>query len=61
MHKPLKLIQLSPNPHIHDIVFRLYILFVLIIDSFDVSMTVVFHPTHSLVPLHTQMIMGNFP
>ncbi len=24
-------------------------------------MTIVFHPTHSHVLLHTQMILGNFP
>ncbi len=30
-------------------------------DSFHVSMIVVLHPTHSPIPLHTQMIVGNFP
>jgi len=41
--------------------FRLCTKFNLTIDSFNVSMTVVLHPTHSLVPLHNQMIIGNFP
>jgi hypothetical protein len=31
------------------------------LDSFDVSMIMVLHPTHSLVLLRIQMIAGNFP
>jgi hypothetical protein len=31
------------------------------LDSFDVSMTMVLRPTHSPMPLHTQMTIGNFP
>jgi hypothetical protein len=31
------------------------------LDSLDKSMTTVLHPMHSHVPLHTQMILGNFP
>jgi hypothetical protein len=31
------------------------------LDSLDVNMIVVLHPTHSPMPLHTQMILGNFP
>ncbi len=31
------------------------------LDSFDVSMTMVLHPTHSLVLLHIQMIASTFP
>jgi hypothetical protein len=30
------------------------------LDSLDVSMTVVLHPTHSPMPLHIQMILGKF-
>jgi hypothetical protein len=39
----------------------MYTLFNPTLDSLDVNMVVVFHPTHSPVPLHTQMIIGNFP
>ncbi len=31
------------------------------LDSLDVSMVAVFHLMHSLVPLHIQMVLGNFP
>jgi hypothetical protein len=31
------------------------------LDSFDVNMTIVFHPTHSPMPLHIQMIINNDP
>jgi hypothetical protein len=41
--------------------FRLCALFNPTLDSLHVSMTTVFHPMHSLVPLHIQMILGNFP
>jgi len=30
------------------------------LDSLDVNMIAILHPTHSLMPLHTQMIVGNF-
>jgi hypothetical protein len=40
--------------------FWLCTLFDLILNSFDVSMIVVHHPTHSLVLLHTQMIISYF-
>jgi hypothetical protein len=60
MHKPLKVTYSSPNPHIHDLVFQLCAFFYPILDSLDVTMTEVLHPTHSFVPLHTQMIVGNF-
>jgi hypothetical protein len=60
MHKLLKVIEPSLNPQIHDLVFRMRTLFDPIVDSFEVSMNVVLHPTHSLMPLHTQMIIGNF-
>ncbi len=60
MHTPLKILSPSPNPHIHDHMFQLCTLFDPTLDSFDVIMTVVFHPTHSLLPLHIQMIVGNF-
>jgi hypothetical protein len=48
------------NPHIHDLVFQLCTLFDPTMDSLDVNMIVVFHPTHSLVPLHIQMIINIF-
>jgi hypothetical protein len=60
MHKPLKVIRPSPNPQIHDLEFRLYTLFDPTLDSLDVSMTMVLHPTHSHVLMHTHMIIGNF-
>jgi len=41
--------------------FRLSNLFDPTLDSLDVSMIVVLHPTCSPMPLHIQMIMGNFP
>ncbi len=41
--------------------FQLCILFDLTLDFLDVGMTMVFHPTYSPMPLHIQMIMGNFP
>jgi hypothetical protein len=53
MYKPLKVIWPSLNPHIHDLMFQLCTLFDPTLDSFDVSMNVIFHPTHSFVPLHT--------
>jgi hypothetical protein len=40
--------------------FWLCTLFDPILDSFDVSMITVFHPKHSPMPLHIQMIMVNF-
>jgi hypothetical protein len=40
--------------------FWLYTLFDPTLDSFDVSMIMVFHPTHSFMPLHIQMIMVIF-
>jgi hypothetical protein len=40
--------------------FRLCTLFDLTLDSLYVSMITVLHPTHSPMPLHIQMIMGNF-
>jgi hypothetical protein len=61
MHRPLKVIQPFPNPHIHDPVFWLCTLFDPTLDSINVSMIVVLHSTHSHVPLHIQMIIGNFP
>ncbi len=60
MLRPLKVIWLPLNPQIHDHVFQLCTLFNPTLDSLDVNMTVVLHPTHSHVPLHTQMIEGNF-
>ncbi len=60
MHRPLKVTWSSLNPHIHDPMFRLCTLFNPTLDSLDVNMIAVFHPTHSHVPLHTQMILGNF-
>jgi hypothetical protein len=53
--------NLSSNPQIHDLIFQLCTLFVPILDSFDVSMIMVFHLTHSPLPLHIQMIVGSFP
>jgi len=41
--------------------FRLCTLFDPILDSLDVNMTMVLHPTHSPMRLHIQMIVGNFP
>jgi hypothetical protein len=61
MHKPLKVIRSFPDPHIPDLVFRLCALFDPTLDSLDVSTIMVLHPTHSPMPLHTQMILGNFP
>ncbi len=61
MHKPLKVTRSSPNPQIHDPVFQLGTLVNPTLDSLDVSMIAVLHPTHSPMPLHTQMILGNFP
>jgi hypothetical protein len=40
--------------------FWLCILFNPTLDSLYVSIIMVPHPTHSHVPLHIQMIMGNF-
>jgi len=60
MHRPLKVIWSSPNPHIHDPVFWRCTLVYPALDSLDVNMTTVLHPTHSLVLMHTQMILGNF-
>ncbi len=45
---------------IHDLMFRLCTLFDPTLDSLDVSMILVPHPTHSPMPLHIQMIVGNF-
>jgi len=41
--------------------FQLCALFDPTLDSFYVSMTIVFHPTHLHALLHTHMIVGNFP
>jgi hypothetical protein len=41
--------------------FRLFTLFDPTLDSLDVNMTMVLHPTHSPMPLHIQMIVSNFP
>jgi hypothetical protein len=48
------------NPQTHDLMFRLCTLFDPTLDSLVVSVSVVLHPTHSPMPLHTQMIVGNF-
>jgi hypothetical protein len=53
MHGPLKVTQSSLNPHIHNLVFWQCTLVDPTLDSLDVCMTMVFHPT--------QMILGNFP
>jgi hypothetical protein len=58
--KFLKVIWLSLNPQIHDPWFRSCTLFDPIVDFFDVSMIMVLYPTRSLVPLHIQMVLGNF-
>ncbi len=59
MHKLLK-IWLPLNPQIHDPWFRMCTLFNLALNFFDVNMIVVFHPTHSHVPLHIQMVFRSF-
>jgi hypothetical protein len=41
--------------------FRLCALFDPTLDSLDVSMIVLLHPMHSPMPLHIQMMLGNFP
>jgi hypothetical protein len=60
MHKLLKVIWLPPNPQIYDPMFQLCTLFDPTLDFLDVNMIVVFHPTHSPMFLHIQMIIGNF-
>jgi hypothetical protein len=59
MHRPLKVFWLPLNPHIHDPMFQLCTLFDPTLDSLDVIMTMVLHPTHSPILLHIQMIVGN--
>jgi len=49
------------NPHNHDPMFWMCTLFDPIIDSLSVSSIMVFHATHSHVPLHIQMIISNYP
>ncbi len=61
MHKPLKVTWSSSKPHIHDPMFWRCALFDPTLNTLDVSMIAVLHPTHSPMPLHTQMIVGNFP
>ncbi len=41
--------------------FWLHALFDPTLDFLDKNMIVVCHPTHSPMPLHTQMILGYFP
>ncbi len=41
--------------------FQLCTLFDPILDSLDVSMITILHQRHSPMPLHTQMIVANFP
>ncbi len=41
--------------------FQMCTLFDPTLNSLNVSMIAVLHPTHSHVPLHIQMIVGNFP
>ncbi len=60
MHRLLKVIWLPLNPQIHDPWYGLCTLFDPTLDFLNVNMTMVFHPTHSPVPLHIQMILGNF-
>jgi hypothetical protein len=60
MHKPMKIIWPSSNLQIHDPMFWLCTSFDPTLDSLDVSMTVVFQPTHSPMPLHNQMNVGFF-
>jgi hypothetical protein len=61
MNRPLKITLSSPNLDIHDPLFWLHALFDPTLDSLDKSMTTILHPMHSLMPLHIQMILGNFP